>query len=495
MDAATPHPVRGGAAGCPDVCAGGRLPANSVAAFDDDLYLVTMVGPGTAGYTGGFSTADYRTGLLRRQDEALALVGDPEPLQRWTTALSGFAVEIDAGDAARLNRLPGVRLVERDDVRRLAATQAAAPSLGVPSGVRTGGSGTVIGFVDSGLHVDGPVFADSPALGSLPNSFNGDCRDAAELCNRKVVTARHFVDAFGADRLRSGASLSPADDQGHGTMVAALAAGNRASPTGTARHVAKRFSGAAPDARVAVYKACWEAPDPEDDGCSSADVVSAIDAAVADGVDVLNLGMTGRAGLDTVDLATLGAAESDIVVVTPAGNDGGQIGHDAAWVTTVGAARTGDSAGAVELADGTRFEGTLSPRALADSVPVVDARQLALPGSPRARRPVPLAESRRSPRRRKRSSCRRRVQEVAWRSPTRSGLPAGPAWCCSTAAVSTSRSTCTRCRPSTSTAAGRHLRTAMAAGKLRARLVASADDDSSRRSSPGPPGARRGRSS
>jgi len=360
-------------------------PSSSETALDEELYLVTMVGPGTAGYRGEFSRADYRTGLLQRQDDALAQVGDPEPLQRWTTALSGFAVELTPAAADRLRGLRGVQLVERDDVRRLAATASTAPALGAPGTVRRGGAGTVIGFVDSGLYAAGPVFADSPALGRMPRSFAGSCAEASEMCNSKVVAAYAFVDAFGADRLRSGASLSPTDDQGHGTMVAALAAGNQATPTGVARHVARRFSGAAPDARVAVYKACWAAPDPQDDGCATADVVTAIDQAVADGVDVLNLGMAGRPGVDTVDLATLGATESDIVVVAPAGNDGAVTGHDAPWVTTVGAARTGAAAGALELPDGTRLVGTLSPQALTTATRVVEGRDLALRGGSAAR--------------------------------------------------------------------------------------------------------------
>ncbi|WP_110206522.1 S8 family serine peptidase [Nocardioides daejeonensis] len=354
---------------------------SSDATFGEQLYLVTMVGPGTAGYQGDYSAADYRTGLLQRQDAALAVVG-AEPVQRWTTALSGFAVHLDPLAADRLRSLPGVQLVERDVVRRLAAAAPTAPTLGRGTG-GDGGRGVVIGFVDSGLHTRGPVFADSPTLGRMPRRFTGSCPEAEAMCNRKVVAARAFVEAFGADRLRSGSSLGPQDDQGHGTMVASLAAGNRATPTGPARHVSRRFAGAAPDARVAVYKACWEAPDPEDDGCATADVVSAIDAAVADGVDVLNLSVAGSPGLDTVDLATLGAAESDVVVIAAAGNDGRPTGHDVPWVTTVGAARIGNSAGSVHLSGGARLPGTLSPRPLAEAAPVTLARDLAAPGASR----------------------------------------------------------------------------------------------------------------
>ncbi len=342
------------------------------------LHLVTMVGPGTAGYHGAFSEEDYRIGLLRRQDASLAAVGADAPVTRWTTALSGMAVELDPFQADRLRSLPGVRLVEVDHVRPLTG----APTGGLADGTTTqsrGGAGTVIGVVDSGLDSSGPAFAETTRLGPRPSSFTGECTTAG--CSSKVVALRHFIDAFGVDNLRSGAATTAHDDQGHGTMVAALAAGNPATPTGRARRVAKQFAGAAPDARIAVYKACWEAPDPSDDGCATADVVSAIDAAVADGVDVLNLSVAGKPGPDTVDLALLGAAENDIVVVAAAGNSGGSTGHDAPWVTTVGAVDTGTHAGALVLTDGTRVEGALSPKGQRVDRGIVLARSIPAPGT------------------------------------------------------------------------------------------------------------------
>ena len=62
--------------------------------------------------------------------------------------------------------------------------------------------------------------------------------------------------------------------------------------------------GSHPRRALAVYKACWSAPDPHDDGCSAAGPVSAVDTGHrADGVDVLNLSVGGgRAapGFDTL---------------------------------------------------------------------------------------------------------------------------------------------------------------------------------------------------
>ena len=127
---------------------------------------------------------------------------------------------------------------------------------------------------------------------------------------------------FGEDRIRSSESLSPLDAVGHGTQVASVAAGNSDVSVRMNGRTMGNFGGVAPRARIAPYKACWAAPDPADDGCATADLVSAIDRATADGVDVLNVAVAGPTSIDTVERALLGAAEADIVVVGAAGNAG-----------------------------------------------------------------------------------------------------------------------------------------------------------------------------
>lgn len=332
----------------------------------DRIYLVTLAGAGTS------DSSATAAELEHRQDDVLAAIGSPDPVYRWTTALNGFAARLSDGQVTTLRARPDVSLVEPNDVRRLTAAPITGRRL---DGHRQPGTGdgrdTVIGLVDTGIWPESPLFAPSPALGRT--GFGGTCQPgqqwSADQCSAKLVGARWFVDGFGADRLRSSSYLSPRDDSGHGTQIASIAGGNARVDITVRGERLGRFAGVAPRARLAVYKACWSAPDPADDGCATADVVTAIDRATADGVDVLNLPIDAAdepsSGFDTVDRALLGAAEADIVAVTAAGNDGrsSYAAHAVPWATTVGAATAPQPRGVLRLgARGPRLHGAMTDR-------------------------------------------------------------------------------------------------------------------------------------
>ncbi|MDT0203705.1 S8 family serine peptidase [Nocardioides sp. AE5] len=369
----------------------------------DNLHVLVFDEPGTAGYHGRLRPSQYRAELIADQDALLARLGISEPVYRWTTAVSGVAVELDALTLLRARLTPGVR-VERNTIRSVAGTSvpaSSAPASRVtasttpdedepgsttpaPDAAPTG-AGTVIGFVDTGITPELPVFADSPTLGEAPAGFSGTCEAAdgwsTDSCNDKIIAATSFVAGFGADNLRAEAGVSPRDDHGHGTQVASIAAGdaNVSALEDGVDH--GTFSGIASDARIAVYKACWTAPDPANDGCSTADVISAIDQAVVDGVDVLNVSVEGTPGLDAVDRALLGATEAGVLVSTAAGNDlDATTGNEQPWVLTVGATTENDLGGELVLGDGTRIEGVLTSPTVPDQAPIVLASAIPAPG-------------------------------------------------------------------------------------------------------------------
>lgn len=367
----------------------GPPPARSTTgAPDAALHLVTLRGPGRAGLAARVGARDALVvpRLMAEQDRTLAAVGAPTPVYRWTTALNGYAVPLTPAQAATLRTLPAVALVERSTVRPLASLGEADPPGTVAGSRGRGGAGVVVGLVDSGLAPEGPLFARTPQLGRRATDFRGACApgEGASLCNGKVLGARWFVDGYGAAAVRSSASMSARDDDGHGTQVASIAAGNAGVDVRVRGQRLGRFSGVAPQARLAVYKACWTAPDPRDDGCATADLVAAIDAATRDGVDVLNLSVGGPARLDTVDLALLGAAEADIVVTAASGNDGGTLAHQAPWVTTVGGTPGPQRRGVVVLGDGREVQGAMMASRTVPAVDVVLAAQARAAGESRA---------------------------------------------------------------------------------------------------------------
>ncbi|CAN5452019.1 hypothetical protein BH09ACT12_BH09ACT12_35610 [soil metagenome] len=327
-------------------------PASATARDAGDLYLVTLQGPGTAGSSGFLPSSLRATRMLADQDQTLLAVAAPAPIYRWTTALNGYAVRLTSEQAETLQAHTGVASVERNEVRPLAsvggehdAATLAGKRLGSdrPS---TGGAGTVIGIIDTGLAPESPLFAQVRHRDAAP-SFGGVCPEGQDWssseCNGKLAGARWYVQGFGIDNLRATSSLSPRDTDGHGTQMASIAAGNADVPVKVGGEQLGVLGGLAPEAQLAVYKACWGAPDPNDDGCATADLVTAIDDATRDGVDVLSLSVGGPGRIDTVERALLGAAESGVVVTAAAGNGGEDesAAHPSPWVTTVGGT-TGD---------------------------------------------------------------------------------------------------------------------------------------------------------
>ncbi|KVH92093.1 Peptidase S8/S53 domain-containing protein, partial [Cynara cardunculus var. scolymus] len=113
---------------------------------------------------------------------------------------------------------------------------------------------------------------------------------------------------------------SPRDSDGHGTHIASTAAGNTVRNanllglhSGTAR-------GGVPRARIALYKVCWT------NGCSDVDVLSAFDAAIADGVDIISASIGPESVmapfLDGFSIGSFHAMMKGILTVQSAGNDG-----------------------------------------------------------------------------------------------------------------------------------------------------------------------------
>ncbi len=382
------------------------------ATLEPGVYLVTLRDTPVASYRGdvrGYAATRpaagrrfdnarpevrrYRDYLRARQDEVLDRAGSPHVLYRYTTVVSGLAVELDTRQVKQLRDLRAVRSVERSTISRLDSVDSpdflgltgASGTWADAGGAAQAGKDVVIGFVDSGLWPESPSFTGPPAgdggiNADLPG-FTGRCQEGerwrADTCDQKVVAARWFVDGFGADSVASAEYLSARDAQGHGSHVASTAAGNHAVRVEVGGAKLGTSSGMAPGARVATYKACWAAPDPDHDGCASADTVKAVDQAVADGVDVLSYPLSGPAASGrTMRQAFRGAADAGVFVVTSAGNAAGSgVTPSSPFVTTVGASSFRLLEGAAVLGNGTRLVGAMVSERALPTTPLVRGRK------------------------------------------------------------------------------------------------------------------------
>src|SRR5262249_2164825 len=145
-------------------------------------------------------------------------------------------------------------------------------------GITNAGLGMKIGIIDTGIDSEHAGFQD-PSL-AIPSGFPraNNAEDLA-FTNNKVIVARSYADLFD----RSDPDRSPRDRVGHGTATGMAAAGvTNTGPLAT-------ITGVAPKAWLGSYKV-FGSPG-VNDGATDAAILKAIDDAVADGMDVINLSL------------------------------------------------------------------------------------------------------------------------------------------------------------------------------------------------------------
>ena len=152
-----------------------------------------------------------------------------------------------------------------------------------PAGSQLFGEGLKIAIIDSGLDFDHEAFQED----SLPPTEGYPVGDPQylDLASSKVIAVRSYVESLNSGNIHSSTpdDYSPWDTGGHGTAVAMIAAGREVStPVGL-------VSGIAPKARLGVYRV-FGAPGLNFYTADHA-VIMAIDDAVEDGMDILNLSL------------------------------------------------------------------------------------------------------------------------------------------------------------------------------------------------------------
>src|ERR671938_929883 len=268
-----------------------------------------------------------RLAAAQRQLEARITSAVPQAFVRWRyqVVANGFALVVPADETARVARLPGVAavypsLTYRPTLDR-SPNQIGAPALWGPR-LATAGEGVKIGILDDGIDQTHPFF--DPAGFTMPAGFPKGQR---RYTTAKVIAARAFAPPYVSYR---NARL-PFDSKAsfHATHVAGIAAGD---PDTVARTFggAPRLNGIAPEAYLGNYKVLG-VPTPQFrlDG-NSPEIVAGIEAAVRDGMDILNMSI-GEPQIapnrDIVVRAVDAAAKAGVVSAISAGNDFDEFGH------------------------------------------------------------------------------------------------------------------------------------------------------------------------
>jgi hypothetical protein len=242
---------------------------------------------------------------------------------RYHTVLDGFAVVLPPGRLSSLARIRGVARVWPDTLYRpmldrspslIGATQLWGPTLA------TAGQGMKIAIVDEGVDQAHPFF--DPKGFSYPAGFP---KGNTAYTTPKVIVARVFAPPGATAPIETLPFVGSDGVDDHGTIVAGVAAGDANTPA-----VGVHVSGIAPRAYLGNYKAL-AAPTPGVglDG-NAPELAAAIEAAVNDGMNVINLSL-GEPEVDPsrdpVVRAIDAAADAGVVPVVAAGNDFDDFGN------------------------------------------------------------------------------------------------------------------------------------------------------------------------
>ena len=197
---------------------------------------------------------------------------------RYRLVANGYSLSLPSSDLTVSVRCPAC--VTSSPPEATGRSSASSPQqIGAPalwgSTLDTAGQGVKIGIIDSGIDPDHPYF--DPTGYTMPPGFP---KGQQRFTTAKVIVARVFAPKSGATAPSARLAFSE-DDSSHGTHVAGIAAGNADTATGQGR-----ISGVAPRAYLGNYKVFVETDSGLSPNANSPAIVAAIEAAVADGMDV-----------------------------------------------------------------------------------------------------------------------------------------------------------------------------------------------------------------
>lgn len=273
-------------------------------------------------------------------------------------AFNGFSMALTQSEVLWLQKQKNVKSISQERMYHI-NTDIGPQWIGAagvweglaPDTTANKGEGVVIGIIDTGINPSHPSFQDNPEdqynFSNPKGQTFGLC--TPQTCNDKLIGIYDFTDE----------GTNGIDSVGHGSHVSGIAAGNVYSTN----YLGLDFtvSGVAPHANIISYKTCFFSEEASGGSCSGSALLSAIDQATIDGVDVVNYSIGSEvpcspwAGLDgngsfcgsfgagQAARAMLNARNAGIVFVVSAGNSGpgpATVGYPAIAPWVIAAANT-----------------------------------------------------------------------------------------------------------------------------------------------------------
>ncbi len=286
--------------------------------------------------------------LLRTLQQHLPRV---QVFRHYHIVLNGFVALVPSSDIPALVRHPEVKALLPVVEYELVAEPTALPALdvsndlmGVPlvwerlGGRENAGRGVKIGVLDTGVDFSNPMFHDLDLL-PPPGFPRGDLA----LATNKVIVAKVIRSIFDETDTRLDPGHRTAQDLvGHGSHVASCAAGATVRLEGIPGARPVVMSGVAPKAYIGSYRIF--APRAFTDN-----IVAAIEEAVQDGMDILNMSFgprtppTSDPAFNAQVIAVNNAAQAGVLSVIAAGNKGLSPPFNSAGGTVGGAAESSEA--------------------------------------------------------------------------------------------------------------------------------------------------------
>lgn len=330
--------------------AGGRATDSPAAVQPETGYVtVRLVDRPIASYAGGIAGYGRTKSLPGRklnlnsnaaQAYAKYLAGKRQNYMRWlqtyapqarverefSVVFNGFAIKLNGEARDRLAQGPGVARISPSFLVRPAMNVSPAlikadilwSALGGPS---VAGTGMKVGIIDTGIDTSSPFLSESGYPSVTQTNRCGPYTKPGPNTNNKVVVCRFFVSGEA-----SGPGVLLAFD--HGTHVSGTVAGNNGTPaTVSGVPISGTLSGIAPNALLGDYNVFpgFGAGFVAFGGSAfSHDIIAALEAAVADGMDVVNMSIGGavQGPHDTLAEATDATVDAGVIAAVAAGNSG-----------------------------------------------------------------------------------------------------------------------------------------------------------------------------